>query len=27
LFRSAVRAVKHQAGVHGDATVTTFRSG
>jgi hypothetical protein len=27
LFRSAMRAVKHQAGVHGDATVTTFRSG
>jgi hypothetical protein len=27
LFRSAMRAVKHQAGVHGDATLTTFRSG
>ena len=27
LFGSAMRAVKHQAGVHGDATVTTFRSG
>ena len=27
LFRSAMRAVKHQPRVHGDATVTTFRSG
>lgn len=26
LFRAAVRAVKNQARVHGDATVTTFRS-
>jgi hypothetical protein len=27
MYRSPIRAVKHQAGVHGDATVTTFRSG
>ena len=27
LFRPDRGAIKHQAGVHGDATVTTFRSG
>jgi hypothetical protein len=26
MYRSPIRAVKYQAGVHGDATLTTFRN-